>query len=210
VKEVVEHVCWHPRKAVVQRDGVYLDGLLYRHPAFGCYLGQSVLVEYDERNRWECQIATMSGAKLALPARLVVPGMHMDDEQSQRAMIDRAHYEKELKAVYLARANQGDAITMQEMNSITARVDELLQDQSRRQEREKAEVFPADHADRKRITQKVNRELGTVNGEAFESVEDEFAGCEAVEAEAVGVDEDDRLINEISKDLGNLGLRSTR
>jgi len=212
--ELVEHLNWHPRKLVVQRDGVYLDGLLYRHPAFGCYLGKSMLVEYDERNRWEAVIATSSGEKLMDPARLVIPGMHMDDEQSVLAMRDRARYEKQLKAVYLARVNQGDAITMQEMNSLTHQVDLTLQDQARRQEIEKAAVFPADIADRKRISQisltQRKAEEQQRKAEGFESVEAEFAECMPVMEELSVVDDDDILIQEINKDLSNIGLRSTR
>jgi len=148
------------------------------------------------------------------PARLVIPGMHMDDEQSVLAMRDRARYEKQLKAVYLARVNQGDAITMQEMNSLTHQVDLTLQDQARRQEIEKAAVFPADSADRKRISQisLTQRKAGEQQrkAEGFESVEAEFAECMPVMEELSVVDDDDILIQEINKDLSNIGLRSTR
>jgi len=204
-QEVVEHVCWHPRKLNVNRDGVNLDGLLYHHPGFGVFLGQSVLVEYDERNRFQCSIATQNGEKMAVPAKLVIPGMHMDDEQSQKAMIDRAHYEKELKAVYLARVNHGDAMTMQEFNSLTARVDQLLEDQSRRQEREKdAAQLPL--AERRIVKNLPVPELDA----GFESVEEdiaeiaETASCATINQEPDG---DDALLDEINKELGNIGLR---
>jgi transposase len=203
-REIVEHACWHPRKVLVQRDGVYLDGLLYRHPAFGVYLGQSMLAEYDERNRFECRIATTSGEVLATPARLVIPGMHMDAEQSKLAMIDRAHYEKELRAVYLARANHGDSMTIAEMNSLTANVDLLLQDQSRRQEKDKAlTMIPDGHVSNKRPPAK------QIESE-FTSIEDEFAECVPTAAQAPEPDADDELLNEISKDLNNIGLRSIK
>jgi hypothetical protein len=203
-KEIIEHACWHPRKTVVQRDGVYLDGLLYRHPAFGVYLGQSVLVEYDERNRFEADIATVSGEKLAMPARLVIPGMHMDDEQSKLAMIDRAHYERELKQVYLARVNSGESVTMQEMNSITARVDMMLQDQSRRQEKEKDMGLPGPERKTHR-----NQPAPEIEAE-FESLEAEFAQCvPQAEPETERTAEDD-IIDDVLNDLHKIGLRSTR
>jgi len=220
-QELVEHACWHPRKLNVNRDGVNLDGLLYHHPAFGVYLGKSVLVEFDERNRFECCIATQSGEKLAQPGKLIVPGMHMDIEQSKLAMIDRAHYEKELRAVYLARVNAGESLTMQEFNSLTYRVDQLLEDQSRRQESEKdATMIPQDRAVHKNLAAKPVEEIG------FESLDTEIAevagkGLDsslrrndgeaqpAVEPEPEP-DADDALIEEINKDLNKIGLRSTR
>ena len=201
-KEEIEHICWHPRKAIVQRDGIYLDGLLYHHPAFGVYLGQSMLVEYDERNRFECNIATISGEKLAIPARLCIPGMHNDDEQSQKAMIDRARYEKELKAVYLERINGGEGMTMKEFNSITARVDMLLEDQKRRQEKEKDIGIEFEGKTQRRKKEYLEMEDG------FESIEDEFINC-PIKQEEKERDADDDIIDEISKELNNIGIRST-
>jgi len=203
-KEIIEHACWHPRQTVVQRDGVYLDGLLYRHPAFGVYLGQSVLVEYDERNRFEADIATLSGEKLAQPARLVIPGMHMDDEQSKLAMMDRARYERELKQVYLERVNNGESVTMQEMNSITARVELMLQDQSRRQEKEKDMGLPSPE-------RKTHKNLPAPEIEAeFESLEDEFAQCTLKPTPEAEQTEEDAIIDDVLNDLHKIGLRSTR
>lgn len=199
--EQIEHACWHPRQATVRRDGVYLDGLLYRHPAFGLYLEHSMLIEYDERNRFECTVATMSGEKLAEPARMLIPGYHLDDDASKLAMIDRAQYEKALKAVYLAAINSGEAVTIQEVNKLTARVDMLLQDQSRTQETIKGRTMDAQP---KTVTMKKAKEL---TFDPLESIEDEFADCIPV-AKAEEPDEADEFLASLKDDFTNIGIRS--
>jgi hypothetical protein len=199
--ELIEHACWHPRPARVQRDGVYLDGLLYRHPAFSIYSGHDMLLEYDERNRFECTVATRSGEKLAEPARMLIPGYHMDDDASKLAMIDRAQYEKALKAVYLAKINSGDAVTIQELNRITARVDLLLQDQSRTQETIKAATMDAQP---KAIALKKAAEI---EHDPLDSIENEFADCVPVK-KTEEPDEEDAFLASLKDDFNNIGIRS--
>ncbi|MDD3535389.1 MAG: transposase domain-containing protein [Candidatus Cloacimonetes bacterium] len=199
--EQIEHACWHPREALVQRDGVYLDGLIYRHPAFGLYLGHRMLVEYDERNRFECSVATLSGEKLAEPAQMLIPGYHNDDEASQLAYKSRADYEKAIKAVYLATVNSGDAVTIQELNKITARVDLLLQDQSRTQESIKDRTMDAQP---KTIALKKAK---AINFDPLESLESEFEDCILVKEEAE-MDEADEFLASLQDDFTNIGIRS--
>jgi hypothetical protein len=199
--EMIEHACWHPRQVTVQRDGVYLDGLIYRHPAFGIYLGHSMLVEYDERDRFNVSVATKSGEKLSEPARMLIPGYHMDDEASKLAMIDRGQYEKALKAVYLAKINSGDAVTMQELNKITARVDLLLQDQSRTQETIKDRTMDAQP---KTISMPKAKEL---TFDPLDSLESEFAECIPLK-KTDEPDEADEFLASLKDDLTNIGIRS--
>jgi hypothetical protein len=160
-----------------------------------------MLLEYDERNRFECTVATMSGEKLAEPARMLIPGYHLGDDASKLAMIDRAQYEKALKAVYLAAINSGEAVTIQEVNRITARVDMLLQDQSRTQETIKDRTMDAQP---KTISIKKPKDL---TFDPLESLEGEFVDCIPV-AKDEEPDEDDEFLASLKDDFTNIGIRS--
>jgi hypothetical protein len=93
---------------------------------------------------------------------------------------------------------------MQEMNSITARVDLMLQDQSRRQEKEKDMGLPSPE-------RKTHKNLPAPEIEAeFESLEDEFAQCTLKPTPEAEQTEEDAIIDDVLNDLHKIGLRSTR
>ncbi len=101
--EQIIRLSYFPVKRVIQRDGIELNGLIYRHPQFASYQGYQMEVEYDENDIYQIYVATMKGEKWASSAKLMIPGSLIDQEQSSLAIASRAHYMKEMEAAYLQR-----------------------------------------------------------------------------------------------------------
>lgn len=100
-KELIESKSFYPALTTIQRDGIIINGLLYRHPY--CYgrVGEKVKVFYNDKNLYDIEVYSTYGEKWAGKGQLVIPGSYIDQEQTREAIIDRARYEKFCKEMYM-------------------------------------------------------------------------------------------------------------
>ena len=82
------------KEVSVQRDGIYINGNWYYHPAHLAYVGQKVLVTYDEINYKSINLFTLSGQLIAHPAQILDYSCYSDKEQVATVIKDTRHREK--------------------------------------------------------------------------------------------------------------------
>ncbi len=134
------------KEVKVQRDGIYVGGIYYRHAIFASLIGKKILYYYDERNIWSVKIASTMGEYYDEPARAFVAGYQYDDDMS--SLRDTRRYEKHGIGYYLALRATG-AKSMKEVQKVLrAPVEELIADQDRLHTKQKDSYTSLDYKPR--------------------------------------------------------------
>lgn len=139
-QEQIERRSFYPARCTVQRDGVHINGLWYRHPYTFGRVGEIVKVMYNDKHIYEIDIYSEYGEKWAGNGQIILPGSFIDKEMSKEAIMSRAIYEKGCKALYSSIRTQGmDIRNIPELNKMVYEsLDLTFNEQNSNQERDKS------------------------------------------------------------------------